>query len=725
MTVAPVLPVGLLVPTTFALAGWAASLAVRRTPRARGVALACLRALAVIVFGVCLLRPCLEDESRAPAAVAGDGLPQSAFILVERGATALPPELRARLGACERGGVVERVEFGGADSRAGFEDALRRALVACGARPAAAFLLLGRSAGAAGAVSSCARLGGGGARVFVVAPGKAHGHRVAVGPVEVSPSEPVEGRTAVASVELRGSAASGTRARLRWTLDGRELGRRSVRAPTPGSPARAEHAFVVPSGGLHRLRVEAAPLPGEALADDNSSAAFFLARPGPVRVLVVEGPPRPAYRALRRALVSDGRFTVSASCSVERGHRARLLPRDEADWSGLDIVVLGDVGAAEFAPGALERLTRFVRDGGGLVVVAGRRNLGPGGWGRTPLADVLPVEVSPADGEVVGPLDVRPAGRAGTPRPYPFGSGLAGGVGPVALERTGLRALSAEWRELPELERARAVAGVATGARVPVIAVRPGLRIPMLVHGRAGKGRAIVVLSGDLPRWAAAGSGGRIAHDEFWRDVAAGASPSAPDGGPRVWLEPPVRAPKAGVPLRLAAYFADASAPGWVLVEFESAGAERSGESLRLAPRGLVRTFEVTPPVEGKLTLRACAGAAGGEARSAPVELAVAPADVGGSRAGAHPSIAEAREGRGRQPLDELRAVCRASGGRFATSDDPAAAVEGFAGAVALVPREARAPARARDAIPPPALLALFVALLVAEWALRRSWKME
>jgi uncharacterized membrane protein len=721
MSIAPVLPLPVLVPTTLALAGWAASLAVRRRPRARGATLACLRALAVVVFGVCLLRPCVEGEALLPAGGDGEGLRPSAFVLAERGARALPPELRARLGACGRGGAVERVEFDRADSRTGLEDALARALVACGARPSAALVLLGSPAGA---VSSCARLGVGGARVFVVAREEADGPRVAVGAVEVTPAEPVEGRSAVASVELCGSAPRGVRVRLRWTLDGRELASRTVRAPAPGSPVRAEHAFVVPSGGLHRLRVEAA-LRDEAAVDDNSSAAFFLARPGPVRVLIAEGPPRRAYRALRRALASDGRFAVSASCSVERLPRARLLPRDETEWSGLDVVFLGDVGAAELAPGALARLARFVREGGGLVVVAGERNLGPGGWGRTPIADVLPVIVSPGDGPVEGPLDVRPAGRAGTPRPYPFGSGLAGGVGAVTSERTELRTRSAEWRALPELERARAVAGTTGDAKVPVIAVRPGSSVPMLVHCRAGKGRVIVILSGDLPRWAAAGSAGRIAHDEFWRDVALGAAPSAPDDGLRVWLDPPARAARAGEPLRLTAYLSDPSAPGSVLVEFESASGGRSREALGLAPRGLVRTFEVTPPAEGKLTLRASAGPAGGEARSAAVELAVAPAGADGPASPATGADAEAGEGRRRGYLDKLRAVCRASGGRFATSDAPAAAVEGFAGAVARTPPEAGAPGSPRDVVPPPALLAAFVALLVAEWALRRSWRME
>ncbi|MHC4250811.1 MAG: hypothetical protein ACYS9X_16925 [Planctomycetota bacterium] len=721
MSIAPVLPVPLLVPTMLALAGWAASLAVRKRPRARGVALACLRGLAALVLGACLLRPLIHEEGPVPAVRTPGTRRPCAFIIVERGARALPAGLRSRLGGLERAGVVGRFEFGG-QGPADMREAVARAIVACGARPGAALLLLDDPGNATGCAALGSRLGRSGAGVFVVAPGAAAGPRVAVGPVEIAPAGPAEGRPAVASVELRGDTPPGADVRVRWTLDGLELAARTVAAPSRGKPVRAEHAFIVPTGGLHRLRVEVAPLAGEADVDDNASAAFFHARPGPVRALVVEGAPRPAYRSLRRALSSDGRFAVSASCSAERPPRGRLLPRDEADWSGLDIVVLGDLAATDLAPGGLERLSRFVREGGGLVIVAGARNLGPGEWGRTPLAEILPVKVARGDGNIRGPLDVRPAGRAGTPRPFPFGTGLLGGVGAALIDRAELRARAAQWRDLPELERARAVAGVSPGARVPVVAVRPGLEVPMLVHGRAGEGRVVVILSDDLPRWAASGAGGRVAHDEFWRDVAAGAARPAPDEECRVWLEPPARAANAGEALRLAAYFADASAPGSILMEYEGVAGDRGRQSLRLASHGLVRTFEIVPPAEGKLTLRACAGSGASEERSAPVALAVAPARLGGSGSAHDAPGAPAADG---AALERLRAVCRASGGRLSTAEAPDPAVEGFMDLVTRTPREVGAPTVRRDVVPTPALLAMFAGLLIAEWALRRAWGME
>jgi hypothetical protein len=701
-----------------ALAGWEISLAVRKRPRRRGAALACLRGLAALALGVCLLRPTVEEKGPVIAQEAAGMRTPSAFIIKTRGARALSAGLRSHLGGFERVGVVERFEFGGAaaGSAKNIKDALARALVASGASPDAVLLLLDGSGDAADVVTLSSRLAQSGVCVFAVLPRVSEGPRIAVGPVSVAPAEPIEGQPAVVSVELRGSEPEGVDVRMRFTLDGLELAARSVRPGERGKPIRVEHAFIVPSGGLHRLRVDAVPLPGEVDVDDNASAAFFLAQSGPVRVLVVEGAPRPAYRALRRALFSDGRFGVSASCSAERPPRGHLLPRDGAEWSGLDVVVLGDLAARDFAPGDLERLSRFVRDGGGLVVLAGARNLGPGGWGRTPLAEILPVKMTPGDGNVRGPLDVRPAGRAGTPRPFPFGAGLQSGIGTDLDDRAELRRSSAKWRELPELKRARAVAGVLPGAQVPVIAVRPGLSVPLLVHGRAGDGRVIVLLSDDIPRWAAAGSGGRIAHDEFWRDIAMGAARSATDGGVRVWLEPPARAAVAGEALRMSAYFADASAAGSILMEYVDNEGDGRKESLTLAPQGLVRTFEVVPPAEGRLTLRARAARGDREDVSATVELVVAPSAAEKPKVDAAEAMAIE---------EQLRAVCRASGGRLSTSHTPAAAVEGFIDFVTRSPREVGQPVRQRDVVPTPVLLALFVALLIAEWALRRAWGME
>jgi uncharacterized membrane protein len=63
-----------------------------------------------------------------------------------------------------------------------------------------------------------------------------------------------------------------------------------------------------------------------------------------------------------------------------------------------ETVILGDtgVGAAAFTPAQLQALADFVRAGGGLMTIGGAKCYTPGGYDKTPLAEVLPVDL--ADG---------------------------------------------------------------------------------------------------------------------------------------------------------------------------------------------------------------------------------------------------------------------------------------------------------------------------------------
>src|SRR5207253_115396 len=60
-----------------------------------------------------------------------------------------------------------------------------------------------------------------------------------------------------------------------------------------------------------------------------------------------------------------------------------------------DLLILGDVPAGVLGHERLTLIQEYVREGGGLVVSAGRQNM-PSSYIDTPLAEVLPVEFVPA-----------------------------------------------------------------------------------------------------------------------------------------------------------------------------------------------------------------------------------------------------------------------------------------------------------------------------------------
>lgn len=129
----------------------------------------------------------------------------------------------------------------------------------------------------------------------------------------------------------------------------------------------------------------------------NNELAAFTEVVGAPRVLLVhstindDGTPRPDQAAqLLAALAATGmEVTVAAPND---------LPADLAGLSNFASVILVDVNAKLLSPRQMTVLQSFVRDlGGGLVAVGGTQSYGMGGYFRTPLEEMLPVNMQVKD----------------------------------------------------------------------------------------------------------------------------------------------------------------------------------------------------------------------------------------------------------------------------------------------------------------------------------------
>jgi hypothetical protein len=144
-----------------------------------------------------------------------------------------------------------------------------------------------------------------------------------------------------------------------------------------------------------------------------------------VRVLVIDDAPRWEFRFLQPALSRDRR--VQPTYFVTQGDQKALAnepfikafpTRDKL--FGYDLVVLGDVAPAALGSDGIAALVDYVREGGGLVAIAGRKHM-PADYADTPLAEVLPVEFVPVrfppfNEERTAPYqpELTPAGRRST-----------------------------------------------------------------------------------------------------------------------------------------------------------------------------------------------------------------------------------------------------------------------------------------------------------------------
>jgi Ca-activated chloride channel homolog len=118
---------------------------------------------------------------------------------------------------------------------------------------------------------------------------------------------------------------------------------------------------------------------GDQVAENDALTQSLWVAPRP-KILYVESNPDSA-RYLRDVLRKQG---IDVAVSDVAGFAAKL--------NGQDAVVLSDIAAEKIDAVSAQRLTEFVREGGGLVFAAGENAYGKEGFAKKPIARLLPVK---------------------------------------------------------------------------------------------------------------------------------------------------------------------------------------------------------------------------------------------------------------------------------------------------------------------------------------------
>jgi uncharacterized membrane protein len=192
-------------------------------------------------------------------------------------------------------------------------------------------------------------------------------------PESVTPREPFQYSVWVHA----GRETAGTVQVLR---DGREIARRD--SDFTSGMNRLLFRDLLEDGGLHsysvQLNIDDDPLP-----ENNTGAGIVRVDAGP-RVLVLnsDGQTGNLERALKAA-----RIPVDTT-------RAADHPLTQDSLDRYRTVVLENVAADDLGRLKMERLTQFVEDlGGGLLMTGGKRSFGTGGYFKSPLEKILPVSM--------------------------------------------------------------------------------------------------------------------------------------------------------------------------------------------------------------------------------------------------------------------------------------------------------------------------------------------
>src|ERR1700726_1194018 len=256
--------------------------------------------------------------------------------------------------------------------------------------------------------------------------------------------------------------------------------------------------IAIPHGGQNTVEIEAAPLPGELTTVNNRAVVTIDGVRDKLRVLLVSGEPHAGERTWRNLLKSDA--------SVDLVHFTILRPPEKQDGTPINELSLiafptrelfqqkiGEFQLIIFdryaRQGVLpiiyfDNITRYVRDGGAVLVAAGPDYASQTSLWRTPLDAILPAE---PDGNVTDQA-FRPS-LTEPGRGHPVSRGLDGYV-PDPPNWT-------EWFRVLDTRNA-------TGTTV----MQRADAKPLFLLSRDGNGRVALLLSDHIWLWARGFEGG-------------------------------------------------------------------------------------------------------------------------------------------------------------------------------------------------------------------------
>ncbi len=308
--------------------------------------------------------------------------------------------------------------------------------------------------------------------------------------------------------------------------------------PSPKSKetkmARVPIKFTPRQPGTQRYEVHVLPEPDEAVPQNNTKTFLMKVAPSKrVKILYVDGKPRPEFKHIKRALKEDpniqltDRFLKSGSLyggtQTDIGQTFGFYPDAKEVLFDFDAIIIGNVAASYFTKQQLENTVEFVRTrGGGLLMLGGADSLGnhelAESYLNTPIAQMLPVEL-----ELGSPPPPPAPRRRAAQEGYKLQLTPDGKVEPLmALADTPMENLARWENQKPMLGYSkvkRAKPGALVLAEHPTERNQFGKRILLATHNY-NAGRVMVFTPNSSWRWQMLQSHQDESHQRFWRQTA-------------------------------------------------------------------------------------------------------------------------------------------------------------------------------------------------------------
>jgi len=327
--------------------------------------------------------------------------------------------------------------------------------------------------------------------------------------------------TVQASISADGYANQTYKVRLLWetpegemeVVDTRQVridNQRRISVPLTYTPIQA---------GEYKVSVQIDSPAGELATSNNSQSTFVSVRKGGINVLYLAGASRigghPGIepRFIRSALAAHADLNVRYELLNYR--KTRIDLRTMLEESNTDVYLLADVDVNALGIPTWTKIAEAVDRGAGLAMLGGFHSFGPGGFGRSPLAPLLPVNIGRAERQNFGePLrsDMHVRGPLQF-SPVPLGDSLH----PI-LRLQDQNNKDIDWAALPALDGANRLERSLLKPNAQVLATSAdAANWPLLVAGAWGEGRTLAFAADSTWHWQLEGFGD--VHRRFWRQL--------------------------------------------------------------------------------------------------------------------------------------------------------------------------------------------------------------
>lgn len=300
--------------------------------------------------------------------------------------------------------------------------------------------------------------------------------------------------------------------------------------------------------GNYELRVVAEPRDGELVTTNNQLTAYVNVLDGGLRVLYLEG----NFIGGEQAMI---RRALAASPDIELDYRPidpRLRDRWPIDLSSVwqdntyDVIMIGDVDAEALGSENIKQIAAAVERGRGLLMTGGLNTLAPGGYGGSPLEEVLPVRFPRFARQTFGPdqpvrMDLH---REGPLQMVPARNHFVMNLGGNAADNR------AAWLRLPPLAGANRIDASDVKPQAIRLADTPG-GDPLLLARQFDRGRVMLFAADSTHLWWRGGF--EAEHKRFWRQTMLWLSNKDDLLRRDVWVRLPRRRFRPGEPIPLTA----------------------------------------------------------------------------------------------------------------------------------------------------------------------------